>query len=100
MVGEIRDQDTAKTALQSSLTGHLVLSTYHASSAAAALTRLFDSIGDNPLFSSAIRLVAAQRLIRKLDNDTKQPYTPDDATRRWLQTVIDSLPLAFGTTKP
>ncbi len=92
MVGEIRDQDTAKTALQSSLTGHLVLSTYHASSAAAALTRLLDSIGDNPLFSSAIRLVAAQRLIRKLDNDTKQPYTPDDATRRWLQTVIDSLP--------
>lgn len=92
MVGEIRDQDTAKTALQSSLTGHLVLSTYHASSASAALTRLLDSIGDNPLFSSAIRLVAAQRLIRKLDNDTKQAYTPDDATRRWLQTVIDSLP--------
>jgi type II secretory ATPase GspE/PulE/Tfp pilus assembly ATPase PilB-like protein len=95
MVGEIRDQDTAKTALQSSLTGHLVLSTYHASSAAAALTRLLDTIGDNPLFSSAIRLVAAQRLIRKLDDTTKQAYIPDEATLRWVKSVIDSLPPHF-----
>lgn len=95
MVGEIRDQDTAKTALQSSLTGHLVLSTYHASSAAAALTRLLDSIGDNPLFSSAIRLVAAQRLIRKLDDTTKQAYTPDEATVRWIKSVLDTLPPHF-----
>jgi type IV pilus assembly protein PilB len=92
MVGEIRDQDTAKTALQSALTGHLVLSTYHASSSCAALTRLIDSIGDNPLFSSAIRLVAAQRLIRKLDEKTKQAYSPDEHTKQWLQSVIDTLP--------
>lgn len=92
MVGEIRDHDTAKTALQSSLTGHLVLSTYHAGSAAAALTRMLDSIGDNPLFSSAIRLVAAQRLIRKLDESTKQAYQPDEHTLRWISEVIDSLP--------
>jgi type II secretory ATPase GspE/PulE/Tfp pilus assembly ATPase PilB-like protein len=95
MVGEIRDQDTAKTALQSSLTGHLVLSTYHASSAAAALTRLLDSIGDNPLFSSAIRLVAAQRLIRKLDDTTKQAYSPDDGTLRWIKSILDTLPPHF-----
>ena len=56
MVGEIRDSDTAKTALQAALTGHLVLSTFHASSAAAALTRMMDVIGQNPLFASAIRL--------------------------------------------
>lgn len=92
MVGEIRDHDTAKTALQSSLTGHLVLSTYHAGSAAAALTRLLDSIGDNPLFSSAVRLVAAQRLIRRLDDATKQPYIPDAATLDWLKRVVDTLP--------
>jgi type II secretory ATPase GspE/PulE/Tfp pilus assembly ATPase PilB-like protein len=92
MVGEIRDNDTAKTALQSALTGHLVISTYHAGSAAAALTRLLDAISDNPLFTSAIRVVLAQRLIRKLDDETKQPYTPDEKTLQWIQRVIDSLP--------
>jgi len=92
MVGEIRDQDTAKTALQSSLTGHLVLSTYHASTACAAITRLLDSIGDNPLFTSAIRLVAAQRLVRRLDDATKQAYSPDEKTLDWIRNIIESLP--------
>jgi type II secretory ATPase GspE/PulE/Tfp pilus assembly ATPase PilB-like protein len=92
MVGEIRDTDTAKTALQASLTGHLVLSTFHASSAAAALTRMMDVIGTNPLFVSAIRLVMAQRLIRRLDDASKQPTTPDAATLAKLQEVIDTLP--------
>lgn len=92
MVGEIRDVDTARTALQSSLTGHLVLSTYHAGSAAAALTRMMDTIGDNPLFVSALRLVTAQRLLRRLDDNTKQPYTPDQPTITWLQKIVDSLP--------
>lgn len=92
MVGEIRDNDTAKTALQASLTGHLVLSTYHASSAAAALTRLMDIIGQNPLFVSAIRLVMAQRLVRRLDDATKQAYKPDEATLAKIKQVVDSLP--------
>lgn len=92
MVGEIRDMDTAKTALQAALTGHLVLSTFHASSAAAALTRMADIIGENPLFVSAIRLVMAQRLVRRLDDETKQAYTPDEATLRNIQKIIDGLP--------
>jgi len=92
MVGEIRDHDTAKTALQASLTGHLVLSTYHASSAAAALTRLMDVIGQNPLFVSAIRLVMAQRLVRRLDDTTKQPYQPMEGELAKIQAVIDTLP--------
>lgn len=92
MVGEIRDHDTARTALQSALTGHLVLSTYHASSACAALTRLLDSIGDNPLFMSAIRLVQAQRLVRRLDSESKQAYTPDQQTMTWIRKVVDSMP--------
>lgn len=92
MVGEIRDNDTAKTALQASLTGHLVLSTYHASSAAAALTRMMDVIGQNPLFVSAIRLVMAQRLVRKLDDETKQAYYPDEGELQKLHEVIDTLP--------
>lgn len=92
MVGEIRDNDTAKTALQSSLTGHLVLSTYHAGSACAALTRMLDSIGDNPLFVSAVRLVTAQRLLRRLDDATKQAYTPEANVMDWLKNVVGSLP--------
>lgn len=92
MVGEIRDLDTAKTSLQASLTGHLVLSTFHASSAAAALTRLMDVIGQNPLFVSAIRLVMAQRLARRLDDATKVPYAPDAQTLERLKAVIDTFP--------
>ncbi len=92
MVGEIRDKDTAKTALQAALTGHLVLTTFHAASAAAALTRMLDMIGINPLFASAMRLIMAQRLVRRLDDSTKQPYQADDALKRQLQSVIDKLP--------
>ena len=66
MVGEIRDGDTAKTAIQASITGHLVLSSFHANSTAAAFSRMIDLIGVNPIFSSSIRLVIAQRLVRKL----------------------------------
>jgi type II secretory ATPase GspE/PulE/Tfp pilus assembly ATPase PilB-like protein len=92
MVGEIRDQDTAKTALQAALTGHLVLSTFHASSAAAALTRMVDFVGINPLFASAIHLIMAQRLVRTLDEKTKQPYKPEANVLAALQEVINTLP--------
>lgn len=92
MVGEIRDNDTAKTALQASLTGHLVLSTFHASSAAAALTRMVDIIGQNPLFSSAIRLIMAQRLVRRLDDASKIAYAPDQALLAKLQAIVDTFP--------
>lgn len=92
MIGEIRDQDTARTALQAALTGHLVLSTFHASSTAAALTRMLDAIGINPLFASAIHLVMSQRLVRRLDDATKQAYQPDDALKAQLKTVLDNLP--------
>jgi type IV pilus assembly protein PilB len=98
MVGEIRDNDTAKTALQASLTGHLVLSTYHAGSAAEALARLMDIIGQNPLFVSAIRLVMAQRLIRRLDDGTKQPYQPSQAELQKIQDVVQTMPDTI--TKP
>lgn len=92
MVGEIRDNDTAKTALQASLTGHLVMSTFHASSAAAALVRLEDVIGQNPLFVSAIRLVMAQRLVRRLDDKTKQAYDPSEAELNTIKNILETLP--------
>jgi type II secretory ATPase GspE/PulE/Tfp pilus assembly ATPase PilB-like protein len=92
MIGEIRDQDTAKTALQAALTGHLVLSTFHAGSAAAAITRMLDFIGINPLFASAIHMVMAQRLVRVLDDATKQPYQPDEGLKAQLQSIVETLP--------
>ena len=90
MVGEIRDKDTARTAIQASITGHLVLSSFHANSTSAAFSRMIDLIGVNPIFSSAIRLVIAQRLVRKLD-ENKQEYQPDEATKRWIQTVLEGV---------
>lgn len=97
MVGEIRDNDTAKTALQASLTGHLVLSTYHASSAAAAMTRMLDAMGENPLFISAIRLIQAQRLCRRLDDQTKLEYRPDEALKAQLAKVFATMPAGIKT---
>jgi type II secretory ATPase GspE/PulE/Tfp pilus assembly ATPase PilB-like protein len=92
MVGEIRDADTAKTAIQASITGHLVLSTFHAQDAAAAFARIIDMIGINPVFATAIRLVIGQRLVRKLDDATKTEYQPDDATKNWIREVLKDLP--------
>lgn len=77
MVGEIRDEETARTALQASLTGHLVLSTFHANSSAAAITRMLDLIDYNPLLASAFRLITSQRLVRQLCPHCKESYTPD-----------------------
>src|SRR5690606_21665991 len=94
MIGEIRDQDTARTAIQASITGHLVLSTFHANSAAAAFSRMIDLIGVNPIFSSAIRLVVAQRLVRRLVDETKEEYTPDEATKQYVRSVLKGLPNA------
>lgn len=92
MVGEIRDVDTAKTAIQAAITGHLVLSTFHASSAATAFSRMVDMIGQNPIFSTAIRLVVGQRLVRRLDDSTKVPYSPDEATKKYIRAQLEGLP--------
>lgn len=92
MVGEIRDNDTAKTAIQASITGHLVLSTFHASTAAAAFSRMIDMIGQNPIFANAIQMVMSQRLVRRLDDDTKIEYEPDEATKTWIRESLENLP--------
>ncbi len=91
MVGEIRDADTAKTAIQASITGHLVLSSFHANSTSAAFSRMIDLIGTNPIFSSSIRLVVAQRLVRKL-SDNKEAYEPDEATKKYITDVLKDVP--------
>ncbi len=97
MVGEIRDADTAKTAIQASITGHLVLSTFHADNAATAFSRMIDMIGHNPVFSAAIRLVIGQRLVRRLDDATKISYVASDATKRWIQDTLSGIPKHIST---
>ena len=92
MVGEIRDDETARTAIQASITGHLVLSSFHANSTSTAFSRIIDMIGQNPIFSSAVRLLIAQRLVRKLWDDSKEAYDPDEATRKWVRQVLEGLP--------
>ncbi len=77
LIGEIRDHETASIAVQSALTGHLVLSTLHTNDSVSAITRLVD-IGIEPfLITSAVRAVVAQRLIRILCDDCKEIYVPD-----------------------
>lgn len=84
MIGEIRDGETGKIAVEAALTGHLVLSTLHTNNAPAALTRLTE-MGIEPfLIASAITLIVAQRLARRLCPDCKEAYTP---TREELEAV-------------
>ena len=78
MVGEIRDLETGGIAIKAALTGHLVLSTLHTNSAAETITRLLD-MGLEPFnVSSALNLVLAQRLLRRICSGCKTTYTPDD----------------------
>jgi len=77
MVGEVRDQETARMVIQSSLTGHLVFSTLHTNDAAGAITRMLD-LGVEPyLVASSVVAVLAQRLVRKLCPDCKECITSD-----------------------
>jgi type IV pilus assembly protein PilB len=92
MIGEIRDADTAKTALQAALTGHLVLSTFHAASASAAVSRLMDMIGENPLLASSIKLIMAQRLVRRLCDNCKTFVSPTKAELVQIKAALVGLP--------
>ena len=92
MVGEMRNYETISAAVTAAETGHLVLSTFHASTAAAAFSRMIDMIGQNPIFANAIQMVLAQRLVRRLDDTTKTEYEPDEATKTWIRDSLANLP--------
>lgn len=76
MVGEIRDMDTAKTAVQAALTGHMVLSTLHTNDAVSAVTRLNNIGVENFLISASLVAALAQRLVRKICSHCKKEYEP------------------------
>ena len=77
MIGEIRDAETADIAVKSALTGHLVLSTVHANDAPGTLTRLIDMGLPRYLVGSAMSMVMAQRLVRRICDRCKESYTPE-----------------------
>lgn len=84
MVGEIRDEETAQIAVQSSLTGHLVFSTLHTNDAPGAITRLLDMGVEPFLITSSLEAVLAQRLVRTICSQCKEPYAPSDENLREL----------------
>jgi type II secretory ATPase GspE/PulE/Tfp pilus assembly ATPase PilB-like protein len=94
MVGEIRDRETADIAIRAALTGHLVFSTLHTNDAAGAVTRLIDMGLEPFLLASSLEGVLAQRLIRKICLECKEPYKPDESL---LGTLNGSLKLSPNT---
>jgi type IV pilus assembly protein PilB len=84
MLGEVRDAETARIAVQAALTGHLVLSTLHTNDAPASITRLIN-IGVEPyLISAAVNAILAQRLVRKICPNCREQFTPSDEMREFL----------------
>ncbi|MGB2755319.1 MAG: ATPase, T2SS/T4P/T4SS family [Phycisphaerae bacterium] len=84
MVGEIRDEETARISVQAALTGHLVLSTLHTNDAPSSITRLIN-IGIEPyLISASLNAVLAQRLVRRICEQCKEPYVPSDEVKQAL----------------
>ncbi|MBI3633390.1 MAG: type II/IV secretion system protein [Candidatus Vogelbacteria bacterium] len=103
MIGEIRDNETAKIAINSALTGHLVFSTLHTNSAAGAIPRLID-LGVNPkVIGSALNLMLAQRLVRKLCQNCKKESVPTEKQAKYIATAIESAKekgIVLGTINP
>ena len=92
MVGEIRDLETADTAIQASLTGHLILSTLHTNSAAGAIPR-FLAMGVKPfLLAPALNAVIGQRLVRRLSEKARVQATLTDEQQKKVDDIIASMP--------
>ena len=95
MVGEVRDFETASVTIQTSLTGHLVFSTLHTNDAAGAATRLIDMGIDPFLITSSVEMFVAQRLLRKICAQCKEPSkTPLDKSQ------LANLPKGVDPGKP
>jgi len=95
MIGEMRDLETCRIAIQSSLTGHLVLSTLHTNSAAASITRLLDMGVESYLIASTVNGILAQRLVRRLDPETREAFEapPELIAEHGLERFTDERPI-------
>ncbi|MFH0951514.1 MAG: GspE/PulE family protein [bacterium] len=100
MIGEIRDAETAQTALEAALTGHLVLSTVHANSAAGAMVRLAELGIDRSVLANALNCSIGQRLVRRLCPACKKEQQPDEALMQKVKTVLDKIDPSAKITLP
>lgn len=100
MVGEIRDAETAKLAIQASLTGHLVLSTIHTNTAAGIIPRLIDMGVDPYLIPPTLILGVAQRLVRKIAPNTGEPMSIEGSVKVMLEKQFEDLPSEFKSRIP
>ena len=91
LVGEIRDAETAELAVQASLTGHLVFATLHTNDAAGALPRLLDMGSEPFLLASSMTAIVAQRVLRKIDEKTKEAYDPEPHILDDMRAVLGPL---------
>ncbi|MGB4420797.1 MAG: GspE/PulE family protein [Candidatus Saccharimonadales bacterium] len=92
MIGEIRDSETADLGVQAALTGHLVFSTLHTNNAATSLPRLLD-MGIEPfLIASTVRATVGQRLVRKLNKDTRKSYQPTEEEKQMIIKMFNLKP--------
>ncbi|MCT4595187.1 MAG: type II secretion system ATPase GspE [Anaeromicrobium sp.] len=95
MIGEIRDLETAQIAVRASITGHLVLSTMHTNDSPSTVSRLMDMGVEPYLVSSSVVGVIAQRLVRKICDDCKESYVPNDSEKKMLN-IMDGHTLYGG----
>jgi len=97
MIGEMRDLETAKIAIQSALTGHLVLSTLHTNDAAGGVTRMLDMGVEDYLLTSTVNAIMAQRLVRRLDPETREPFEvlPEMVKELGLREMTDDDPITL-----
>ena len=97
MIGEMRDLETAKIAIQSALTGHLVLSTLHTNDAAGGVTRMLDMGVEDYLLTSTVNAIMAQRLVRRLDPETREPFEvlPEMVEELGLRELTDADPITL-----
>lgn len=92
LVGEIRDQETANTAINAALTGHLVLSTLHTNDSLGAIPRLINLEVERTLIPPALKLVIAQRLVRKVCQFCKEEYQPENELKEKILTKLKAIP--------
>jgi type II secretory ATPase GspE/PulE/Tfp pilus assembly ATPase PilB-like protein len=98
LVGEIRDKDTAEIAINASLTGHLVLSTLHTNSSLGAVPRLIDLGVDKSLLPPSLRLVIAQRLVRRVCQFCQQEFKPDHNLKNIIKNNLKTIPQEIFST--
>lgn len=100
LIGEIRDLETAQTALRAALTGHLVFSTLHTNDAAGVIPRLIDLGAKPPIIAPAINIAMAQRLVRRLCEYCKKEKKPAEKEKKMIEEALEKIPAKYKKNVP